>query len=80
MADLKCPVCHDAIYRIDLSNDVCENHLDLLVIKCSDCGKYAFSDNIAFCRNCEPISFVDTATGSPDRRAYLRYVGMEGWD
>lgn len=75
----KCPICGERYTALNESFDVCNHHLNWLVTRCVDCGQLGYSDTAGFCMRHATVNFVEKfIPSSPDRTAYLRFIGQEG--
>ena len=80
MKKTECPICLGLIYRVDLSDLVCEDHQDWLVTVCDYCKRPCFSDCCGCCFECYPDRQQRTYVGKKDVRAPLRAYGLEHWE
>lgn len=77
-----CPICRDRHYDLPNAEKVCDYHENWLVTECVMCVRYCFSETVHICRTCLdkcPEIWAQTG-GKRDRRAILRYYGLEGWN
>lgn len=48
-----CPICDNMVYKVELSENVCEEHLDdYFVTVCKSCKRVCISKSTGLCRVC----------------------------
>lgn len=75
----RCPICQGNYGALHRSFDVCRKHENWLVTRCSECGRFSFSDASGFCMRHGLGGSLDVDFfGSPDPNQYLKSIGQQG--